>query len=266
MSLLHKRTFCVVTGASRGIGKSIALNIAPNLGTNSVLVLLARNTTALAEVKQMLLSNSDKTAHTIQVIYRGFDQGCPDQQIFELLFSSILSEASVAASDFEQTIIFHNAGTLDNLKYCPQLDSFAKNSEYFNVNVAGLIALNAKFLSTFDIQPKVVINISSLAAKKPYKSWSLYCTVKAGREMFFKVLAAEDPSIRVLNYSPGPVDTDMLTYARNETPDKDVKEAFLAMNSDQKMLSADTTVLKLLELLEKNTFENGSHIDYFDVL
>ncbi|KAK6166428.1 hypothetical protein SNE40_023122 [Patella caerulea] len=264
MSLLDKKTFCVVTGASRGIGKSIALNMAPNLGANSVLVLLARNTTALAEVKQMILSNSNNC--NIQVIYRGFDQGCPDQQIFDLLFSSILSEASVAASDFEQAIIFHNAGTLDSLKYCPQLDSFAKNSQYFDINLTGLIALNGKFLSTFDTQPKVVINISSLAAKKPYKSWSLYCTVKAGREMFFRVLAAEDPSIRVLNYSPGPVDTDMLTYARNETPDKDVKEAFLAMNSDQKMLSADTTVLKLVELLEKNTFENGSHIDYFDVL
>ena len=32
---------------------------------------------------------------------------------------------------------------------------------------------------------------------------------KAARESYFRVLAAENPDLRILNYSPGPVDTDM---------------------------------------------------------
>ena len=54
-----------------------------------------------------------------------------------------------------------------------------------------------------------VVNISSLAAVQPVKRWGLYCTGKAGRDMLFKVMAAEDPDIRVLNYAPGPLDTGM---------------------------------------------------------
>ena len=44
---------------------------------------------------------------------------------------------------------------------------------------------------------------------------------KAARDMFFKVLAAEEPSIRVLNYAPGPIDTDMQTYLRENLGDSE---------------------------------------------
>lgn len=54
-----------------------------------------------------------------------------------------------------------------------------------------------------------VINISSLCAVEPFKSWGLYCTSKAGRNMLFRVLAAENPALRVLSYGPGPLNTDM---------------------------------------------------------
>lgn len=54
-----------------------------------------------------------------------------------------------------------------------------------------------------------VINISSLCAVQPFKSWGLYCAGKAGRDMLFKVLAAEEPNVTVLNYAPGPLDNDM---------------------------------------------------------
>lgn len=37
--------------------------------------------------------------------------------------------------------------------------------------------------------------------------------------MFFKVLAAEEPTIRVLNYAPGPLDTDMQTCLRENLGD-----------------------------------------------
>lgn len=49
----------------------------------------------------------------------------------------------------------------------------------------------------------MVVNISSLCALKPFKSWTLYCTGKAARDMMFKVLAVEEPDVRVLNYAPG---------------------------------------------------------------
>lgn len=42
------------------------------------------------------------------------------------------------------------------------------------------------------------------------KSWSLYCSAKAARDMLFKVLALEEAgTVQVLNYAPGPLDNKM---------------------------------------------------------
>jgi sepiapterin reductase len=66
----------------------------------------------------------------------------------------------------------------------------------------------------------VIVNISSLAAIKPFSTWSVYCMGKAAREMFHQVLAEEHKNsksgVKVLNYAPGPLDTDM---------QKDIREA-----------------------------------------
>lgn len=47
------------------------------------------------------------------------------------------------------------------------------------------------------------MNISSLCAREPFPSWALYCAAKAARDMLFRVLAVEEPGLRVLNYAPG---------------------------------------------------------------
>ena len=76
-----------------------------------------------------------------------------------------------------------------------------------------MILLNAafmRFISAMSSKVTVkIINITSLCAVEPFKSWGLYCTSKAGRDMLFRVLAAEDPDVRVVSYSPGPLDTGM---------------------------------------------------------
>ena len=42
----------------------------------------------------------------------------------------------------------------------------------------------------------------------------VYFTGKAARNMFFQTLAKEDPNVRVLNWAPGPMETDMLALGR----------------------------------------------------
>ncbi len=49
---------------------------------------------------------------------------------------------------------------------------------------------------------------------------------KAGRDMLFRTMALEEPDIRVLNYAPGPLDTDMQIVARTQTGDKELKHLF----------------------------------------
>ena len=63
-----------------------------------------------------------------------------------------------------------------------------------------------------------VVNVSSLCAVQAFESWGIYCAGKAARDMYHAVLAQElskrsgdntGSKILVLNYAPGPLDTDM---------------------------------------------------------
>ena len=54
----------------------------------------------------------------------------------------------------------------------------------------------------------------------------LYDPGKAARDMLFRTMALEEPDLRVLNYAPGPLDTDMQLTARTVTGDKELKKMF----------------------------------------
>lgn len=49
---------------------------------------------------------------------------------------------------------------------------------------------------------------------------------KAARDMFFQVFALENPTIRVLSYAPGPLDTDMFRDIQANAHDIDTKTSF----------------------------------------
>lgn len=79
-------------------------------------------------------------------------------------------------------------------------------NSYLSLNVGSVLALTAGMLQLFPCRPGLrwsVVNISSTLSLEAFPNWVLYCTAKAARKMMFNVLAAEEPSVRVLSYSPG---------------------------------------------------------------
>ncbi|XP_060086108.1 sepiapterin reductase-like [Ylistrum balloti] len=258
-----RKACVVVTGASKGLGKSVAKTFASRFPDSSFFILLARSLTDLEKVKAEILEKNSK----VKVAVRKFDQGNLDQAIFDTLFDSVFSDFGVTADDFEQSVVVHNAGTLgDNTKYGSQLSDVVTVQSNFDVNVSGTILLNSGFLRKFSNSSKgrLIINMSSLVAIQPIPSFSLYCTGKAARDMFFRVLAAEDPSLRVLNYAPGPCETDMQRACREDTVDRTTKNMFLAMHTEGNTLDCDTSIAKLVELVRLDQYDNGAHVDFFD--
>lgn len=85
--------------------------------------------------------------------------------------------------------------------------SMAEVDSYLSLNVSSCLCLTAQLLQAFPPRPgafaTTVVNVTSLYALEPCRSWVLYCTGKAAREMMFRVLAQEEPHVRVLSYSPG---------------------------------------------------------------
>lgn len=84
--------------------------------------------------------------------------------------------------------------------------------------------------------------------------------------MFCQVFAEENSDVNVLNYSPGPVETDMLQTIAENVGDREVQTSFQDMRKNNTALTTDQTVKRLTEVLLKRKYKSGDHVDYFDEL
>ena len=76
-----------------------------------------------------------------------------------------------------------------------------------------------------------------------------------------KELAEKSSKIRLLNYAPGPLETDMVDEIRAAPALHDS----LKPSYEQKQLNPADSASVLVHLLQKDDFTSGAHIDYFDV-
>lgn len=117
-----------------------------------------------------------------------------------------------------------------------------------------------------------IVNVSSLAAIKPFSSWGVYCVGKAARDMLIGVIAEESgksevnmgSTIKSLNYSPGPVNTDMQKEIRTTAPVAEQRDFYASLFESGKLVTPEDTSAKLVSILEKNEYTSGSHIDFYD--
>ena len=177
-SLLQKKTFCVVTGASRGLGRCIALTLGQKLPSSSCILLMARDMPSIASLKTEILSANPE----LNVVLKFFDQADLKKCANKEMFTDVLKEIEKSVGDFEQALIIHNAGSAGDLtKFGSEFTDAGEVETVVNVNVTGTILLNSMFFQTFQkeaIDCRTVVNISSLAALQPFPSWSLYCASK----------------------------------------------------------------------------------------
>jgi sepiapterin reductase len=252
-----EKTFCVISGASRGLGRELAIQFSQKFASGSVLLLLSRTLEGLEKTKTDVL----QVAPQIKVVVLVADLSDPNTEQFPAYIQEGLRGFDI--QDFQQAIIIHNAGSIVH-KYATELKDVAHLQSYFNVNLISTIALNTAFLDVFNRDAKIkrlVINISSLLATVPLKQSSLYCTGKAARQMFFSVCAAEDPSLLVLNYSPGPLDTDMWQQVMTEITDPESK----ATTGSTVPLQPSFSTAKLITLLDQGTFKSGDNVEVYDI-
>lgn len=257
------RVLCVITGASRGFGRAVALDLSRLVRPGSVLVLVARSGPDLRAV-QAELTESDAGRAGLKVEVVEADIGK-----VESLERVIRTCREAFYEDMDHIMLVNNAATLGDVsKYVQGLTDPAEVDSYLSLNVSSAVCLTARMLQAFPQHPglrRSVVNVSSLCALQPFRSWGLYCTGKAAREMMFKVLAEEEPDLRVLSYSPGPLDTEMQVEARAKTADPSIKKTFSSMFAQGQLLTCQASSSKLMKVLLDDTFTSGDHVDVFDV-
>ncbi|NXM58908.1 SPRE reductase, partial [Illadopsis cleaveri] len=180
------------------------------LGPGSALLLLARSAEALAELAAELRAGTtggdtggDTGSTELRVQCVAADLGCQEGL---RRASAVLRELLQDAS-FGRLLLVNNAGSLGDIsKSFLDLTDLEEINTYFSFNLSSALCLTSAALRAFGARPgcsRTVVNISSLCALEPFPSWALYCSGKAAREMLFRVLAKEEPGIRVLSYAPG---------------------------------------------------------------
>nr|XP_023474668.1 sepiapterin reductase [Equus caballus] len=254
------RALCVLTGASRGFGRALAPLLARLLSPSSVLVISARNDEALRQLEAEL----GAARPGLRVVRVPADLGAEAglQQLLGTLRELPRPEG------LQRVLLINNVGSLGDVSkgFVDLADSTEMNN-YWALNLTSMLCLTSGILKAFPDSPglsRTVVNISSLCALQPFKGWTLYCAGKAARNMMFRVLAAEEPTVRVLSYAPGPLDTDMQQLARETSMDPELRKRLQELKTKGELVDCRLSAQKLLSLLQKDVFKSGAHVDFYD--
>jgi len=251
-------TFLIVTGASRGLGQTLAMELCKKLCEGSSVLLIARDKTKLILTEDAIMKCSVVKPYIVAI-----DLALPDSPSYEHMLAKCVQQSGIT---YRQVILVHNAGTLGDIsKTVVNCTSSSEIKDYFDLNLHSVMFLTSAFLKVFETADrKLIINISSLAAINPFKGWNLYCTGKAAREMYFRVLAEEEKnSVVVLNYAPGPLLTDMLPQILQQAL-PEIRQQFHDAQSRNQLLTCEYSVQRLVQILERSRFKSGDHVDVFD--
>ncbi|HET9421777.1 MAG TPA: SDR family NAD(P)-dependent oxidoreductase [Nocardioides sp.] len=192
----------IITGASRGLGRALARELARR---EWHLVLDARGAEDLGAVQAQLPGGPH---HAL-----AGDVTDPTHRASLVAAARALGGAS---------LLVNNASSLgaSPLPAFGDLDP-ATYVDILRVNLVAPMALTAALLPQLRRNGGRVLNISSDAAVEPYETWGGYGSSKAALDHAGRVLAAEEPTLRVYSLDPG----DMRTRMHQEAfPGEDISD------------------------------------------
>ncbi|KAI4456241.1 sepiapterin reductase [Holotrichia oblita] len=254
----NKKSLIIITGASQGIGREIGCFVGKICKSGSKIILIARSEGGLNESRNKIIDSNNDVVVTTYVR----DLSKPDIEDYKILIDEILNDGK----SYDNAIIFHNAGQVGALVNAVKLNQLETWRSYYDLNLFSVALLNSTFLERCkeNIPNLYVINISSLCGHKPFADMALYGSGKAARDLYFSVLAIEEPNINVLKYCPGPVDTAMFNEVIEKAQNIELKTQFTEMKNNETVLTTKQTIGKLFEILESGKYKSGDLIDYFD--
>lgn len=189
----------LVTGASRGLGRALARELAQH---GWRLIIDARGSEALEQVRSEL-------AGAIAIV----------GDITDPAHRQALATAAGELGGLD--VLINNAGILGPSPQ-PALLDYPLDSllNVYRVNVIAQLGLIQALQHTLK-DGATIINVTSDAGVEPYPGWGGYGSSKAALEQLSAVLAAENPELRIYWVDPG----DMRTQMHQEAfPGEDISD------------------------------------------
>ena len=236
-------TTAIITGSTKGIGKSTAIVLARN-GFN--VVICSRNQKQVEQtVNEInLLANNKGLA----IGYK-----CDTSKSSDVEYLVKLAIDKFRKID----VLINNAGIAF---YKNMIDTaFDEWSNTININLNGCF-LFCKYVLPTMIKNNVgtIINISSGAGKVGFPKLSAYCASKFGIMGFSESISKEvvSTNIRVMVLCPGEINTNML---------KDIVNAgFQLSSAKENLYQPEDVANKIFEMIkEHNTYKNGQVEEFY---
>jgi len=179
----------IITGASRGLGLALATGLA---GHGWQLVIDARDAQTLSGARDRL----------------GGDALAVPGDITDPAHRAALRTAADRLGGAD--LLVNNAGILGPSPQ-PALAGYPLDvlRQVYEVNVLAPLALTQLVLPGLRERCGAVVNVTSDAAVLPYPGWGGYGSAKAAVEQLSRVLAAEEPDVRIWAVDPGDLRTRM---------------------------------------------------------
>jgi len=184
----------VVTGAGRGIGRAIAIDLARR---GCRVALLGRTAQSLSETAQLIAAESHEA--------RVFPCDVASSESVQCASLRIVEELGVPA------IVVANAGIVHRAHVAEMTES--QWDDVIDVNLKGTFLIARAFLKRMLSAKKGrIVAVSSISATLGTPRQSAYCASKWGTTGFIKSLAEElrGTGLQAMAVLPGSVDTPML--------------------------------------------------------
>lgn len=189
-------TFCVITGASSGIGRCLSVELGKLLGRESVMVLVARSKVGLLETQRRVTEATNRDGD-LQVFTVSHDLSKSNAKLLDDVF------AHAEGKTFRHVILINNAGSLSDITIkMSDNDDVSTLDSFWSLNLSSFVALTSAFIGKFrnasDVR-KTIVQMSSRACEQPTPGLSLYSAAKAARVMLFKVPGIDSPAVFVIS-------------------------------------------------------------------
>ncbi len=191
----------LVTGASSGIGQSVAKEFARASPKSLKIILTARR---VDKLKQTAAEIDKEVGDGVKVLPVQLDVSKPEE---------VKSFHGKLPHDFKDIdVLVNNAGLVKGIAKAP--DILPEDIDImFSTNVTGLINMTQAIMPTMMKRGESgsgdIINIGSIAGREGYPGGSIYCATKAAVRTFTDALRREliASRIRVIEVDPGQVQT-----------------------------------------------------------
>jgi NAD(P)-dependent dehydrogenase (short-subunit alcohol dehydrogenase family) len=225
----------LVTGASRGLGKALAEQLAR---AGARVVMVARAQTELTLAAESITARGGE-AHALS-----FDVS-EKRDVYPLVGAAT---ALVGPLD----LLIHNASALGPTPLRLLLDSECEDlSRVLETNLVGPFRLSKAVAGSMALRGGgTIVHISSDASVSAYPGWGLYSVSKAALDHLSRLWAAElrDHHVRVLSVDPGDMDTEL---HRRALPDADAS----------RLARPEVVAARILDLLRTDSVASGSRVE-----